>query len=243
MQSIANQLQLKGIPYSETSGIWSKHMVRRILENAKYCGQDGFPALIDRDVFTKALKLRQQKAQTPLSGIGDIRKYMACACCHSKLKIDLGTRGKIYWRCHSCGIRIGPIQNEVLIEAVFSYMNDCIQNPDIFKNTSERENSISLQIGKLTQNICRAMECRTTTVEEIMPLIFERTQTQFENLKTLRYDPDTLRLHQLYEQSTELEEINTELVKESIQNILLSPMGEVQLCFINGQIYPERNGK
>ncbi|MFR3719260.1 MAG: recombinase family protein [Ruthenibacterium lactatiformans] len=31
MQSIANQLQLKGIPYSETSGIWSKHMVRRIL--------------------------------------------------------------------------------------------------------------------------------------------------------------------------------------------------------------------
>ena len=87
-------------------------MVRRILENAKYCGQDGFPALIDRDVFTKALKLRQQKAQTPLSGIGDIRKYMACACCHSKLKIDLGTRGKIYWRCHACGIRIGPIQTE-----------------------------------------------------------------------------------------------------------------------------------
>ena len=153
LQSIANQLQLTGILYSETSGVWSKHMVRRILENAKYCGQDGFPALIDRDVFTKALKLRQQKAQTPLSGIGDIRKYMACACCHSKLKIDLGTRGKIYWRCHSCGIRIGPIQNEVLIEAVFSYMNDCIQNPDIFKNTSERENSISLQIGKLTQNI------------------------------------------------------------------------------------------
>ena len=93
-------------------------------------------------------------------------------------------------------------------------MNDCIQNPDIFKNTSERENSISLQIGKLTQNICRAMECRTTTVEEIIPLIFERTQTQFENLKTLRYDSDTLRLHQLYEQSTELEEINTELVKD-----------------------------
>ena len=24
LQSIANQLQLKGIPYSETSGIWSK---------------------------------------------------------------------------------------------------------------------------------------------------------------------------------------------------------------------------
>ena len=53
-----------------------------------------------------------------------------------------------------------------------------------------------------------------------MPLIFERTQTQFENLKTLRYDPDTLRLHQLYEQSTELEEINTELVKESMRGIM-----------------------
>ena len=51
--------------------------------------------MIDRDVFTKALKLRQQKAQTTLSGIGDIRKYMACACCHSKLKIDLGTREDI----------------------------------------------------------------------------------------------------------------------------------------------------
>ncbi len=103
--------------------------------------------------------------------------------------------------------------------------------------------TLYMELVQCINNICRAMEYRTTTVEEIMPLIFERTQTQFENLKTLRYDPDTLRLHQLYKQSTELEKINTELVKESIQNILLSPMGEVQLCFINGQIYPERKGK
>ena len=71
-------------------------MVRRILENPKYCGKDDFSALTDQKTFEQALRLRQQKAPKPLPHIELIRKYMTCANCHSKLRIDLGTRKKFF---------------------------------------------------------------------------------------------------------------------------------------------------
>ena len=39
MQEIADHLQLTGVQYSKANSVWSKHMVHRILENRKYCGE------------------------------------------------------------------------------------------------------------------------------------------------------------------------------------------------------------
>ena len=243
LQTIANRLQQTGIPYSETSMVWSKHMVRRILENPKYCGKDDFPALTDQKTFEQALRLSQQKAPKPLPHIELIRKYMTCAKCHSKLRIDLGTRNKVFWRCDTCELRIGPIPNMELVDTILKQMNALINKPDIFQTPIAHYNHLPIQVGKITQNIHRLMDQPSAEPDEIISLIFERAQFQYECLEPIQYDPATLKLQQLYSNRSILEQIDETLFSESVQNILLSSTGAIQLCFINKQIYPPKDGE
>ncbi|WP_300763878.1 recombinase family protein [uncultured Oscillibacter sp.] len=49
-------------PVYDTDKPWNKNMVARILENARYTGEDRFPALISPEEFQKARKQREAKA-------------------------------------------------------------------------------------------------------------------------------------------------------------------------------------
>lgn len=44
---------------------WNKNMVARILENVKYTGDAGFPAVISREAFQKAQTQRKERAAPP----------------------------------------------------------------------------------------------------------------------------------------------------------------------------------
>ena len=87
------------------------------------------------------------------------------------------------------------------------------------------------------------MEQPSTAPDEIISLIFERAQLQYECLEPIQYDPATLKLQQLYSSRSILEQIDETLFSESVQNILLSPAETIQLCFINKQIYPPKDGE
>ena len=126
---------------------------------------------------------------------------------------------------------------------VLRQMNALIQNPDIFQTPIAHYNHLPIQVGKITQDIHRLMEQPSTAPDEIIALIFDRTQLQYECLEPIQYDPATLKLQQLYSNHSRLEQIDKTLFRESIQSILLSPTGTIQLCFINKQIYPPKDGE
>ena len=51
MSEIARQMSINQISYNGITFDWNKNMVKRILENEKYLGKDGYPALIDSETF------------------------------------------------------------------------------------------------------------------------------------------------------------------------------------------------
>ena len=52
--AIANWMSSQGIPYNGIDFVWNKNMIKRILENEKYLGRNGYPAIIDEDMFCRA---------------------------------------------------------------------------------------------------------------------------------------------------------------------------------------------
>ena len=50
-QKISDTLNGDGIPFSEEAPLWNKHKVKRLLENPRYTGRDGYPAIIERKSF------------------------------------------------------------------------------------------------------------------------------------------------------------------------------------------------
>lgn len=55
---VAENLSLKNIKYTENICEWDKAKVSRILNNKKYIGDDNYPAIIEIDIFNKAIKCK-----------------------------------------------------------------------------------------------------------------------------------------------------------------------------------------
>lgn len=50
-QAISDALNREGIPFSGEAPAWNKHKVKRLLENPRYTGADGYPPIIDKAMF------------------------------------------------------------------------------------------------------------------------------------------------------------------------------------------------
>ena len=60
---IANMLQAEGIPYHPFEDCkWNKNMVKRILENKRYLGDEKYPQLVDETKFRKANDVKIKRA-------------------------------------------------------------------------------------------------------------------------------------------------------------------------------------
>lgn len=60
--TIAESLQGTGVRYHEDTPLWNKHMVKRMLENERYTGKDGYPIIIQKELFERAFMIRKSKA-------------------------------------------------------------------------------------------------------------------------------------------------------------------------------------
>ena len=45
---------LASIPYCREVLLWNKHKVKRLLENPRYTGKEGYPILVEADIFQAA---------------------------------------------------------------------------------------------------------------------------------------------------------------------------------------------
>lgn len=62
-QKISDILNGEGIPFSPEVPSWNKHKVKRLLENPRYAGANGYPPIIEQTVFQEVqLRIRDKTA-------------------------------------------------------------------------------------------------------------------------------------------------------------------------------------
>ena len=61
--TITRQLADGDVPYRQGVA-WNKHMVKRILENRRYCGEQGYPTLISPADFEAVAEKKAEKPQS-----------------------------------------------------------------------------------------------------------------------------------------------------------------------------------
>ena len=62
-QKLADLLNQEHILFSKEVPVWDKHKVKRLLENPRYIGQNGYPGILDTETFQafKAASRRKQR--------------------------------------------------------------------------------------------------------------------------------------------------------------------------------------
>ena len=121
-QKISDILNADGIPYSGEAPLWNKHKVKRLLENPRYAGADGYPAIIDGDDF----QIIQRKIQSKSEGQTRseqrpalrVKEYLRCACGGSFHRTAGPSRRKdtLYLKCGACGKQLNILDSDLLFE-------------------------------------------------------------------------------------------------------------------------------
>lgn len=65
-QALADRMNADNIPFSQESPLWNKHKIKRMLENSRYAGENGYPPIIDQDTFQQVQKKIAEKTSGKL---------------------------------------------------------------------------------------------------------------------------------------------------------------------------------
>lgn len=105
---IADKLNEEKVPFSLETPLWNKHKVKRMLENPRYTGRDGYPALVSQDTFDMVQGLIREKTSgyTIRKKRPALKLRLLCESCGGRLRRLAGPNRRmdtLYLKCGACG--------------------------------------------------------------------------------------------------------------------------------------------
>lgn len=177
-QNISDALNRQNIPFSPEAPLWNKHKVKRVLENTRYIGKDGYPVMIDESDFQAVQEKISEKgvkyqAQGKVTLLDRLKPYFRCTC-NGKM-VRLGgrwqDRNKMYLKCEHCGITVSLETDETLQEVAHQMQTHEFQKADAYVPSAE--------VIRLNNAINRGLE-RPDSPEAVMNLILQGAAARYD---------------------------------------------------------------
>ena len=161
-------------------------MVKRIIENEKYLGNDTYPQIIAENIFKQANEKRIRKATT-LDLIPDdlqeIRKCTYCTECGHKLSRIGGNSKYEKWDCRNpdCYKFEYRLTDQMIIGAVLNVLNSAIANPSLLELGGE------ISTYSPTADIVRKQN-EINHMTDSAQADFDRVKAEIFKLAEMKYD-------------------------------------------------------
>lgn len=174
LKAIAEELTGRKIPYSERTDTWDKARIARIIDNAKYTGDDEYDPIIDEALYETAISLKTARQRNTFekdtAAINLLRDYIRCQQCGAPMKRRVSTKHRIResWMCTNdeCGIKV-RIRDTQLLEKVNVLMNRIINNTRLLIPRRKKRPEMSPAVLKLNNEISLELE-RDNPNEELI---------------------------------------------------------------------------
>lgn len=244
---IAEEMMRRGVHYHAHTVEWNKHMVKRIIENQKYLGADGYPRLVADEEFLAAQRLRQDKntyAPCP-AFIEPIREKCRCGACGSRMARDTKSHGRPRWLCENdaCGNR-KSIPDEELRNVVAAQLSELALAPHLLrKYLQPPKRETSLEPVRLQNQINYEFNRADTSPEYLRVLILACFTEQYNEL------PDPTPHHRLQnllerlERRPANEDTLQELYAQAVRSVLIGKSGAIALELADGQIFDREEAR
>ena len=252
LQQIARLMELEKIRYSEDSEHWNKNMVKRIIENEKYLGNEKYPQIIGEKFFTHANEKRMLKATSVYvipEDLKEIRKHTYCLECGHRLSRIGGNCRSAKWDCRNpdCYRLEYQLTDQMIIGVVLTVLNAAIANPNLIENNGE------ISTYSPTADVIRRQNEINQMIDSTQ-VDFDRIKSELYRLAEMKYDcctyndnpQKTKQLLDLLENQKQLNTLNIGLFKSCVNRIWISHFCTIEVEFINGikiKNITERNNK
>mgnify|MGYP000809539804 FL=1 len=237
---IAKLMESEKIRYTADSDKWNKNMVKRIIENEKYLGNDKYPQIIDENIFKQANEKRVRKAAALnliCDDLKEIRRITYCAECGGKLFRKTNGKGREYWNCSNQGCFKFEyrLTDQMINGAVLTALNSAIANPSLIECESEiSAYSPTSDILRQQNEISRMTDSPQVDFEKVKAEIFRLTEMKYERCTYSDKPQKTAKLVTLLKNHNQLNTLDIGLFKSCINKILISRFCTIEVEFING---------
>ena len=240
LSEIANLMQYENIRYSEDSDYWNKNMVKRIIENEKYLGNDTYTQLITDDIFKRANEKRVKKATT-LDLIPDdlqeIRKRTYCTECGHKLSRIGGNSKYEKWDCRNpdCYKLEYRLTDQMIIGTVLNVLNSAIANPSLLESGGEISTySPTADIVRKQNEINQMTDSPQVDFDKVKAEIFKLAEMKYDCCTYNDSPQKTDKIKELLKNHEQLNSLDIGLFKACVSRIWISHFCTIEVEFING---------
>ena len=214
--TIANSMTELQIPYRTGSARWNKNMVCRILDNEKYIGADGYPILLQKELWDRVAAKRKQAPSVRLNPvIRSVRMKICCAQCGQKLKrVSYHTQGNVYWRCDRCAIQFPSVTDQALLDTILEKQNGMVRRP---------QKVIPTEAGNITYT-------------ELLQMAAQWVQNVYACCQEVPDAAESDAMVRMLQELSPSNTLNIELLNQCVKKILMQPDGNIQFQVCNGTI-------
>ena len=179
-------MQSEKIRYNADSDKWNKNMVKRIIENEKYLGNEKYPQIIGDKFFTQANEKRMLKATSVYvipEDLKEIRKHTYCLECGHRLSRIGGNSKYEHWDCRNpdCYKLEYRLTDQMIIGAVLTVLNSAIANPSLLESGGE------ISTYSPTADVIRKQN-EINQMTDSPQVDFDRVKAEIFKLAEMKYD-------------------------------------------------------
>lgn len=155
---------------------WNKSRIKRIIEDERYLGTNGYPQIIDEDMHKTLMRIKSekntQKGTNRKEDIFNLGVPILCPKCGSKMcrRHDSNRKCQDWWLCQNNNCKnIISISDSDLIYCITECLNTVISNPNIIETVTDVDKEPSLDVRRLENEISRSERSRAMTQTAVMP--------------------------------------------------------------------------
>ena len=240
--AIAEGMTKRGVRYHQHTAHWNKNMVKRILENVKYTGADGWPRLVEDEDFAAVQRQRTgRNIYAPLAaGIQPIQGKAVCALCGGRMARGTRSHGRVHWKCQNpdCGQSVS-LSDEVLAQLVDGRLRGLAQSPHLLTAPEPQRAAPDMDAIRLQNELTMALNRGAEKPEYLKTLVLTVAAQRYGQL------PDPTPAHELERLRVRLEQepadadTLADLLTTAVRAVRLKSDKSVELELINGMIITE----
>ena len=236
LSKIAAHLTAKLVEYLPGCCQWNKARVKRILDNAKYIGNGGYPPIVKERDFQMAHQ-KKENANTNRQRVDeDIKLFKGLAHCHHcggimVRRMDSRMGHPVTWKCPQCGYFF-PLPDEEFKRRVFLLQKKLADKPLLAEKEEETIPVTSMEARRLTNEIFRKLDSGNFSEDELVALALQCAAKNYEAINSARHITDRLTATLLH--AGPLSAFDRTLFERTISEIHLARKGEILLKLQNG---------
>ena len=241
---IATRMNDGGVSYNNDGRSWNKNIVKRILENEKYLGKDGYPQIISEITFENVKTLRDAKT-TPSSAydkeLNDLyRGLLVCSKCGKPLKryngpIRNGKRTDYYKcfneECKDEGITINKLKLNMMVTEI---LNEMIRGYEPPKQDAASKHTDTEEEKALNDEIENDVRESILPPSEIFKKLYRLAAMRFNSCSDECMDAINENIKRELSIRAEKNMVDTKLLKYLAKKIILNKDRTIRMELING---------